>query len=281
MQEGIFIQYYNKQLASFRRHLRSALKSVSMEDMHKLRVSIKKLRILWSFMEVASRGKWKSRPCQDLIEKVFRTAGKFRESQINLLLIEACQADFLSPYIRQLKTNQKRTGKILLESVQAFDRKKFNAINRQLRRRMREVSDEAVFAESVAFALNKSGKVLALSEQLPDSGKLHKIRIHQKAVQEMLSVLKRLKSGLALEPLESDIRLINERIGDWHDSSVLVQSLGTFDEKSRENEDHRQLKDLIAQLEHQQEASQNELYRLLDRKAIRQQMKQLEDLPGI
>ncbi len=272
--------YYNKQLAALRRHLRSTLKNGTMEDIHKLRVSIKRLRTLWSLLEAASGGKWKSKPCLELFEGLFEVAGQLRETEVNLRLLEPYQGAYLEPYTRYLQKTRKRAGKKLHKSIQAFDRKKFDALNKQLRRKVRALSDETLLEASVALAVKKTKKVLALADQLPDGSKLHKIRIRQKAVQEILAVIKKLNAELALEAIQNPIRSQNARIGNWHDTSVLLDSLKTFKEKGADKTSRRQLKALMERLEQHLEVQLDDVYELLHKDALAQQLVQLEKLTG-
>lgn len=280
MQQSKFYHYYNKQLAALRRHMRNTLKNGTMEDIHKLRVSIKRLRTLWSLMEVASGGKWKSKPCLGLFESLFQAAGQLRETQVNLRLLEPCQGAYLGPYTAYLQKTRKRAGKKLHKGIQAFDRKKFDALNKQLRRKVRALSDETVFEASVALAVKKTKKVLALAYPLPDSGKLHKIRIRQKAVQEILAVLKKLNADLALEEIQNPIRSQNVRIGNWHDTRVLLDSMKSLRGKGADQTGRKQLKALMERLEQHLEVQEKEVYELLHKDALAQQLVQLENLTG-
>ena len=278
MKKSKFTQYYDQQLASLRRHFRNTLKNGTKEDVHKLRVSLKKLNTLWSLLEVASGGHWKSKPCLDLWKPVFKAAGELRETQVNQHLLASFPGDSPGALPDQLKNDQKRLGKRLIRSMQAFDRKKFDSINRQLRRSMRGLPDETVLQALVASAVKNSKKVQALLEQVPDSRNLHKIRIRQKAVQEILAVLMKLYPDDSIASLHHQIKALNARIGSWHDSSVLLETLGRFKQREPGKKNMRPLNSLIQSLGHQQEAEQKELFRLLDKEVIGQQLLQLENL---
>ena len=280
MKQRVYIHYYNKQLASFRRHLRSTLKNGTVEDVHKLRVSIKKLKTQWSFMEAATHGQWKSRPCLELFGKLFRVAGKLRETQVNLHAIGPFGAAGLAPYSASLQRSQKYARKRLIGCIQDFDRKKFESLNRQLRCAVGAVSDEAVPGEAVSFAVKKTKKVLALSEQLPDIRKLHKIRIHQKAVLEILTMLRKLSPKLPVEPLQLQIKALNTQIGNWHDTSELTASVERCRARNAGRKDMQKLENFMTRLACHQEKQLREAGRLLNSDTFRQQLKQLENLPG-
>ena len=128
--------------------------------------------------------------------------------------------------------------------------------------------------------MKKTKKVLALADPLPDGSKLHKIRIRQKAVQEILAVLKKLNADLALEEIQNPIRSQNVRIGNWHDTRVLLDSIKTFKEKGAAKTSRRQLKALMERLEQHLEVQQMEVYELLHIDALAQQLVQLEKLTG-
>lgn len=280
MSQRTFISYYNKQLAAFRRHFRRARKKGAMEDIHRLRVSVKKLRTLWTLAEMASAGKWNAKPCAQLCKPMYQVAGKLRETQVNLNLIEPVPGEFLEPFSDYLKKSQKRLTRQLHRSMQAFDRKQFDAINRQLRRRMRDLPDETCFREAVACALKKSAKVKALTGRLPGPRQLHKIRIHQKAVQEILTILKKVRPDLPIEPLLEPIRALNSSIGKWHDTWVLLDSLKHFGEKGGVKSGRQPMKELMERLEQQLAVEHGEACRLLHAEAIGQQLRLLSALAG-
>lgn len=73
-----------EQLKSVERHLKDLSEDSDLEHLHRLRVSIKKIRSLLSFIKYAYSEKFDFR----LLENLFKKAGEIREIQINIDLIK-------------------------------------------------------------------------------------------------------------------------------------------------------------------------------------------------
>ncbi|MEZ5022063.1 MAG: CHAD domain-containing protein [Chitinophagales bacterium] len=219
------IKYYKNQILLFDFYFERTLKSKSKEDLHQMRVSIKRLKAIWSMMEMATSGKWQKKQHYKLFDKLFDAAGKVRELEVNSELIEKYNSSYLDSYNKYLQNTQEGLNRELFVRMQSFDHKNFEALNNKLLQKMKGLSYKVVLKESARYIQKEVKKVLKLNDELPNNRKLHKIRIHLKAANEILTIINELNTRVSLKKLQTNIKSLNERVGKWHDYTVLLSSL--------------------------------------------------------
>ena len=191
------------------------------------------------------------------------------------MLISQHLDTYLFPYAEYLIKRQQRHGQMVNLLILEFDMPKWETINNQLRHQVQSIPDEMLLRESSSFVRIKMKKVLKLKDQLPDNSKLHKVRVHQRAVQEVLVFMSELKSDSTLSSFQDQIKSINSLIGKWHDYNVMLKSLKHFTKKKATPENISRLKNLIERIKHKQETRQNEIYSLIDSYITRKTLKQI------
>ena len=278
MRQGVIIDRYNKLSESFHKYFRKTWEDQGIEDIHELRVSIKKSRAIWSLMESATKGNWTKEQHFTLISKLFDEAGKVREAQVNLVMIAKYKVKYLIPYSEYLKRTQRSATERLLEEMNAFDLSKMDSLNQGLHKQIKAYSSEHFLKHSILHLLEKTRKVHRLSFELPDKRKLHKIRIHLKAVAEILNLITKLNAKTGLKTYLNKIKSINEHIGNWHDSVVLVKSIERFANLNRQKNANRRLKSFVMRIEDKQASKQEKIINLIRNNITQQRIIQIERL---
>ncbi len=278
MRQGVLIDRYNKLSESFQLYFNKTLEDQGIEDIHQLRVTIKKLRAIWSLMESASGGKWTKKEHFAHTSKLFAEAGKVREAQVNLSMIAKYKVQYLIPYAEYLGGIQKSATERLLREMKAFDSKKLDHLNKELHGFMKKYTSENAFRYSICFLLKEIVKVHRLSDELPDDRKLHKIRIHLKAVAEILNIITKLKARSGLKMYLRKIKSINEHIGNWHDHIILVKSIKQFVKKDRTKKSNRRLNSFIVRIGNQQASKQEKIINLIRNNITEQRIRKIENL---
>ena len=276
MKKNQIIDHYERELATFYQYFNKTLKNPEVEDIHQMRVSIKKLRAIWILMEIVSHGKWKKEAYFALFEKLFQAAGKLRETQVNLALVQQLKADFLSGYTEYQSNKEKAYEKKLVLYMQEFNMKKLETLNEALLKKMQKIPGKTLLKEAIVYLTKKNKKVLEIKGMKSDNRKFHKIRIQLKAVQEILAIVEELNANTILETLQSQIKLLNHQIGKWHDYSILLKSLKKFIKKSPDNESIQLVKGLIGRIKDEQKERQSKIYKLIDKHLAPQQLKQIQ-----
>lgn len=277
MRKSRLIQHYNDKQASFHVYFKRILESQEIEDIHQLRLNIKKLRVTWSLMDMASQGMLNKKGYFSLISKLFDEAGEVRDAQMSLSKIGKSKAMYLVPYAEYLREAQRCANGKLLTGMQAFDFKTLEMLNNKLLQEMKGLSDEIALRKSATFFLKETSKVRELKDHLPDNRKLHKIRIHLKAIREILTIMIELNDTEGLDELQNNIKSLEQQIGKWHDYIMLRTSLKNFVDQNLNKKGVRYITNLIGRIEYQQEVRQQNIYRLINTFITQQQLKQIEN----
>lgn len=264
------IQQYKNQQANFYLYFKKTLNSQDVENIHQLRVSIKKLRAMWILMEAASHKKFLNKDHFALCSKLFDKAGAVREVQVNLGIIEKYNRIYLLPYVEYLRKTKRNAIEKLLREMKVFDLRRFEILDNELLKKIKIISKEIVLKESASYIHKEIIKIGVFVDQLPDDSKLHKIRIHLKLVSVIINIMYELNPATKLDSLQKNIKLLNNQIGQWHDFVALLKSLRYFTEQSLKKKDKLQLKSLICRIELQQETRIKKIHKLLNKNVAQQ-----------
>ena len=278
MRKNSFIQHYNDKHASFQLYFKRTFEKQEVEDIHQLRLTIKKMRATWSLMDLISHGRLNKKLFFALFSKLFDEAGEVREAQVSLSMIEKSNANYLVPYAEYLREIQKLHMEKLLSTMNEFDFKIFEILNNKLQQEINGLPAEFILRKSAAYVLKETGKVFALKDQLPDNRKLHKIRIHLKAVIEILTVMNKLNATTGLDMLHNNFKIIDNKIGKWHDNIILLSSINYFANQNLMNRDVRHLINLTRRIESQQEERQQNIHGLINKYITQQPLNQIKNL---
>ena len=157
MKKSKTIQHFEKHLSAFRKYLKKTQKNQGVEDIHELRVSIKKLRAILSLLEISSKGQITKKKHYDLFYNLFKSCGKVREAQVNLELVSKFEnMVHLHPYFDFLTNEQRKGNKQMSRELEKFSLVKLNSLNRPIRRIMRRYSDEVIMQEAATSILKKN-----------------------------------------------------------------------------------------------------------------------------
>ena len=279
MKKSRFIQHYKDRQAAFLFYFNKTVEKLGMEDIHKLRVTIKKLRAIWSLMEITSHGRFNKKEHLALFSNLFNTAGDVRDAQVSLGLIRQNKALYLVPFSEYLTKVQDCGNEELIRSLNSFDQGKLMILNNNLLQIMQELSDEMLLRQSAGYVLAQIREVGELQEFLPDNRKLHKIRIQLKAVHEILTIMHELIAETGFYKSRKNIKSLNLWIGRWHDYTMLLSFLRDFAEKTEKGtRQPRYFLYFIKKIEHHQELWQVSIHGKLIQYLTAQQLKPIENL---
>lgn len=228
MSNNRLISHYANLQHAFRHYLQRTRKYGGMEDIHQLRVNVKKMRAIWSLIQQSTEAQWQMTDHRSLTKPLFKRAGHVRDIQVSLSLIRRRKANYLLPFIAYLEAQQAAASAKLVDALPSFELARLDQLDEHLIQEMRQLSEDRVVQHANAFLQQERVKVKALTEQLPDLQKLHKIRIRLKAVGEVLRLLENLHSTTQQQELHRDVKQWNKTIGRWHDDVNLLAALHRF-----------------------------------------------------
>lgn len=257
------IQNYNQKLISFFESFVKTIENQNDKDVHQLRVSIKNLKIILSFIETASNHEFRKRNHFILFSKLFRRAGEIREIQVNLGLIDRHNSAYLKPYLKYGRKIQKKTGRKLFLEMRAFNFNKLEKLNKRLLKKMDKLSYKIVTKELILYVLRRLKKINKLKDQPHNNNRLHQIRLHFKAAAEILSIMKGLNLTTELAAVHSDVKLLNKLIGKWHDYTILRASLKNFVKHGTNKKENRLLREEIKYIKYKNKIRRKKIGKLL------------------
>ena len=263
MEKQQFLSYYNDLQASFYLHYKRTVERLGLEDIHQLRVTIKKLRILWSLTERASGGRMSKKEHQALTSRLFSSAGKVREAQLNLRTAKRHDVGSTHPYIKYMGKVKQLACIELLEQAKAFDLEKLSLLDVKLVNILKSLPVETIIKTALMYVEKETKKIVALKDQLPNNEKLHKIRTHLKNVGEILAIIEQLDTPLVLDKWQTNIKSLGQRMGKWHDNVVLLSSLENFARQRQKNT--KSLQAFVKRIELREKARQKKIHHLINK----------------
>jgi CHAD domain-containing protein len=259
------IDHYKQREDLFHEHLYKTLTAPAKEDIHQLRTNTKKLRALWSLISSLDKDKARKTALSNLVDPVFSHAGTVREIQLNQEMSEKYRAQYLETYRSFLKAELKRSKRTMLAALKAFDMQRFNELSTAFIHLVDQIPTSAIETELARRIIHHADSVWQLKRALPHRKKLHKIRIHLKALKELLLVARMLSKKLMVKPLLDQLKKLEDRIGDWHDKVVLARSMEYYvQEKAPRNK--KRIEALIHRYREKELQQQKKIKRLLDRR---------------
>lgn len=238
MAKNKLVQHFNDLHSDFLKFYKKTSKDQGVEDIHQLRVAIKKIRALLSLIELAGNGEFQKKEHFDLFKNLFRKAGKVREIQVNLSLIKKIDQRKSKLYVEYLIELQNHSMEELMNELLVFDLKKLKSLNAQMLSKANEISPEHLTEKSTPFISSKFQKIKKLRDKIKKDQKLHKIRIHLKAVVELVEYLPYNKEN---KSLKKEIKRLNQLIGDWHDNIVLLNTINQYHKTINSDKKNKQL----------------------------------------
>lgn len=220
--------------------LESLRKELDPEAIHQLRVSIKKIRAVLELLDKVTGNGVDADAMMKELERLFKTAGKLREVQVNRTLFESYSPHYLAPYMAYQDRLQLRLEKLFRKQLRLFRMEHVRSLEQEIFHTTGFISDaETLKITEIVFS-KVTRKVGLLGNRIPDEIALHKLRRHLKSLQEWLLIRHEITQEQSEEPFLENLRLLTSRIGRWHDLLVLRDSLTTFyQRKVDKNEDSR------------------------------------------
>jgi len=225
-----------------------------------MRVSIKRLRLLYRFLDFFSDNQFCAKKKAKLLVDVFKSAGPLRDAQIQLSILEKLKENIQSDYSKlnkYLRKKEKSGMQNLKDKTNTFDTKKINHLLGFSEALLKIISDfpglQASFDNYKKNRLVKINNLLKIKNQKVE---FHKVR---KRIKDLtyLTEIQQIQSEKANNELVL-LKLLGRKLGDWHDIEVFLNELSlTKSEKKKTEEDFNKIK---VKLKQQQQVIIDEFY---------------------
>jgi CHAD domain-containing protein len=221
--------YFEKQLNTIETILKKRHRKVSKEDIHKLRVAVKKIKCV-SALVLFCEPDFRRKKFMKWFKKIFTAAGKLRELQLEISRLKKLQLS------GSLKDYQSHMKKLLKKKKDFF----FSLANGRLRRKLKKRSKMIYpFFEAVnKIVINKY-----LEEKTREITSIMESKnLKEKEAHRLRKLLKEFYYSISIFGLKDkqfkNIAGYQELLGQWHNDVVLVgfleKAIDTDDEGKKE-----------------------------------------------
>lgn len=251
--------HYSTQIEWFRTYFNHTVDRKGMEDIHQLRVFIKRIRTVLSLTQIVSDEVFNKKPHFQLFSPLFQIAGVLREIHMNEALLHEVGSDTI-PHYRNFLDNSKGSATAdLLAEMEEFDFSALEILNVPLLEKMNALPNQKVAELTVAYLTGKLDKVASLINMLNDNQKVHKIRIHLQNIRAALRLMHDLNPSAEIEKIQRDTTLLTDLIGRWHDIAVFLEALDKYAASSDGEKVEDLLENVIDQFSKEKESIQVEI----------------------
>jgi len=223
-----FIEHYSALDKKFNKCYRELLHSNEAENIHQLRVSLKKVKAFFHLLNYLY-GNFHFNKMFREFKKIFDEAGKVRDVEVQLILLDSIEKEINLPLVNQRMRLQKNK------------KAKFNYLRNILKRRSgfnKDVKSDIVkllkrdftFDKIKLYFIRESEELTGrLKKYNPQFKELHHLRIHLKRYYYNLVLLNNFmpKNKLITEHVDR-LNKLQEQLGKLHDSVSMLGVTGKF-----------------------------------------------------
>lgn len=235
--------------------LNLGLAASQVEDLHKLRVEIKKQRAFFRFLEELPGGVFNKSEHFHTLAFIFKPGGRLRETHVNMALVKLYRSYSLEGYKQFLVWRNIKQTKKLAKALRQFDLLEFKTLNEEVVSLLDTIDFETIQSKSLAFINSELNTIRLLRPQISSEEDLHQIRTHTKALGYITKILSNLSPQQQLIDLLRMAKPTEKLIGNWHDRVVLRTSLETYVRKNPDASDIIEAEKLITQINRRNKAS--------------------------
>ncbi len=225
--EKTIAELYTEHERSFIKHLKRA-KNLEEKQVHKLRVEIKNLRVLFGFLQALAKKNLKLSPLLKLLNPVFKKAGRIRTIQLNLILTRPYRSATMVRFREHLQKQEKKANKRFLKHIKTFDTGKLEDLHKKNLKAIKKFKSEHLGEDSETYLRSMLARIRTAMFDVNQDEVLHEIRKHLKTVKNMGRFMKELKHTPAIEAEIKKLERTYDKIGKWHDGLVLAEAFENY-----------------------------------------------------
>lgn len=215
-------QYYNEQRKTFEEHLELVKKTDDAETIHKLRLSVKRIRALFTFFQFINDNSKYGKKDIKYLKLIYKPAGNIRDVQVHLDLLDSYEKRLqfkFTKYRAYLENIEKKHHKNLKNSAKALSVAPLEKLQEKTKMILGKYSATEL-KEKASKLLDKKFDIIENLNKIPTNKEknLHEIRRILKEVRYLLNIFngkipetKRVKVSL------TRLIQIEQTLGKWHD----------------------------------------------------------------
>lgn len=232
MSSSCLRRIFDAETSRIRRLSRRSRRTFGLEDVHDLRVEVKRLRALLDVIEACRPG-FPGRQWFKPFRRLFKAAAGLREAQVASSLARdkaaSLRAD-LDAYRNLLKADELRERKEFSAAAKAFERRSLGFRRKAIERAL-DGLDEMGIRAAIEIRLDEQrGDLVRLKRPKPAKRDYHLLRIRSKRMHDTLEILQKCfrPDDAALADLNESLRAVHQALGRWHDLELASASLRDF-----------------------------------------------------
>jgi hypothetical protein len=221
--------YYKHFEKRFFRFLEKAKYKSRENDIHEFRISIKKIKGIYKLIDLLT-DEFDNQEHLLPIKRLFKPAGKIRESQVNMLLLKKIESEkkMTRHYTLSQKRNVKKYRKDFDKQIQDFSPKELKRTRQIIKNYCKVFTRNQIINKSKEFVQERQGIIRDLLMQKDNIDAIHKIRITLKEISAILGLLVELEVEELKPETLIELKQYEDDIGLWHDYVILRESIDKF-----------------------------------------------------
>ena len=221
--------YVNLYEAELSQSIKLAKRGVDIEELHRFRVSVKRIRAINKLLDTHA-----SEPLKfaSTIAPLYAIGGRAREAELNSLIAPdyLISEDVVKLYRKYQKGIVKKNKRRLKRKVKQLDQEKYDKRWKLLYAVVKGLSKKHLKKLVLQFIKKEIIAINAVDLASCEMEEIHTIRKRIKAIYFILRLLLELDIELVSDDELTEIKTFASRLGHWHDREVVYESLSSFKE---------------------------------------------------
>ncbi len=222
MLKQVLTEYYNDQKVKLEENLRKIDNRDNVEVIHQIRLSVKKIRALYSFIWHLSPEKKTGKKSLKIIQRLYKPAGVMRDIQVHLELVRNYEKRYainFEDYTTFYQNREKEKNAELIQLAREFAMEPLDELNLKLKKILDNSNEEELKSKATGLLEDKMEIIRNLNKLPTNKDKnLHNIRRYLKEIWYLLGIFDSYipESG-AIKVSLLRLKQIEQTLGKWHD----------------------------------------------------------------
>ena len=221
-----FIDYHTMRNTRIRSFIQRLRRFCTVDDLHELRVEIKRLRAFYYLIDWIDRG-FCARKHLVSVERLFKATGPLRDLHVQMAASRKWAVESngnLSEYYNSLAIREKRRRPFCATALRKFDQRSLSKGLLSVRKALgKYVEFEVVYRAEQRLSVMLRDLLISAKNSVYSEKALHDIRIETKESRYVLEVLTQCRFSSAQDTeLNKGLLECHRALGRWHD--CIVQS---------------------------------------------------------
>jgi CHAD domain-containing protein len=234
-EESYLFSYYKNETQAFFKGIRNLGRDFDADELHRLRVSIKRIRTIYRLLEEFSGTGFNAHKHYSSFRKIFSHAGKIREIQVNkLIILEHTNSSVkLNSYLQEADRKKKKFSSSFIKCIHQINIPELKKEVKKIKKRCKKIGDVSFLSKAQELIHSETEIIRQLRYQFDKNANIHKARKHLKALHSVVKLYYSIKPDEELKKLEVVIKETEELLGNWHDRTILLASLKKFNHSDK------------------------------------------------